>query len=182
MNSSVTRLNEISVMSSSCLPMSESRRSNGPLKLLRLTENPEVSASPSATVIAALGRRATGYQLSRELTVGLGCGVLWREGRDRSAGDAGIRELHGATDDRLEYPVAERLHDALEHLARVQGARVVHGREDAVEFEAGVQPVLHLVDGLDQQCDTAQGEELALERDEHAVARGQGVHRQQSER
>src|SRR6185312_1362568 len=176
MNSSVTLLSDTSVMSSSCLPMSDRSRSNGPLKLLRLTENPCASISGSATVIAALGRSATSYQLSRELAVGLGRGVIRRERRDRRSGDARIRKLHGAADDRLEHPVAEGLDDPLEHFARMQSARVVHRREDAVELEARVQAILHLVDGLDEQRDTAQREELALQRDEHAVACGQGVH------
>ena len=66
--------------------------------------------------------------------------------------------------------VAERLDDPLEHLAGVQRARVVHRGEDAVELDRRVEPVAHLLDRLDQQRDAAQGEVLALERDQHAVA------------
>ena len=66
--------------------------------------------------------------------------------------------------------VAEGLDDAVEHLAGVQGARVVHGGQDAVELDRGIQPVADLLDGLHEQGDAAQGEELALQRDEHAVA------------
>src|SRR6185312_658178 len=136
MNSSVTLLSDTSVMSSSCFPMSESRRSKGPLKLLRLTEKPETAASlsASATTTAALGRCATGYQLSGELAVGIRCGVIGREAGDRRASDAGIRELDGAADDGLEDAIAEGRDHPLEHLPRMQRARVVHRRQDAVEF------------------------------------------------
>ena len=68
------------------------------------------------------------------------------------------------------------------HLARVQGARVVHRRQDAVEGDGGIQAVAHLVDRLDEQRDTAQCEELALQRDDHAVARGERIHGEQTER
>ena len=96
--------------------------------------------------------------------------------------DGRIGELHGAVDHGLEHLVAERVDDPLEHLARVQGARVVHGREDAVELDRRVEPVAHLVDGLDEQRHAAQREELALERDQHAVARGERVDGEQAER
>ena len=48
MNSSVTRLREISVMSSSCLEMSVNSRSNGPSKLLSVSAKP-LSFSGSMT-------------------------------------------------------------------------------------------------------------------------------------
>src|SRR5690554_764377 len=140
MNSLVTILRETSVMSSSCLEISESSRSNGPSKLPRLTENPAVSGTPAASVsttapdstdssgwlcsvaVTALGDCATHDQLSGELTIGLGCGMLRGELGDRRCGDGCIRELHGATDDGFEHTVTERLHDPLQHLPRVQGA------------------------------------------------------------
>ena len=96
--------------------------------------------------------------------------------------DRGVRELHGAADDGLEHVVAERVDDPLQHLARVQRARVVHRREHAVERDRGVEPVAHLVDRLDEHRDAAQREELALERDDHAVARGERVDGEQAER
>src|SRR5680860_1802970 len=108
MNSSVTRLSEMSVMSSSCLLINESSRSNGPSKLPRATEN--------AGAAAALGDGATDDQFPRDLHVGLGRGVLRRKLGDRNACDAGIRELHRAADDRLEHAIAERVDDALEDL------------------------------------------------------------------
>jgi hypothetical protein len=54
--------------------------------------------------------------------------------------------------------------------------------EDALELEVEVEPLAHLVDGVQQQRDAAQAEELALQRDEHAVRDGQRVDRQQAQR
>ncbi|GAA3434006.1 hypothetical protein GCM10018954_036100 [Kutzneria kofuensis] len=59
----------------------------------------------------------------------------------------------------------KRLDDARHDLPRVQRARVVHGGEDARDLKLGVQPFLDLLDGVDQQRDAAQAEELALQWD-----------------
>src|SRR5690554_1407548 len=197
MNSPVTMLSDTSVMSISCLEISESSRSNGPSKLLSVTENFAASwlaaeaaadgssaddASVASTAGTALGDCATDDQLSSELTVGLGRRVLRGELGDRGGGDGGIRELHGAPDHGLEHLVAEGLDDPLQHLAGVQGTGVVHGSEDAVELEHGVEPVGDFLDGLHQQGDTTQGEVFALEWNEHAVRRRESVHREETER
>src|SRR6478736_8685926 len=132
MNSSVTFDSETSVMSSSCLAMSESSRSNGRSKFVRATRNAGSPAVPEASVCVAStwpasGDRATEDQLPGQLAVRLRGLVLGGERGDRRRGDGRIGELHGARDDRLEDLVAERVDDALEHLARVQRACVVHG-------------------------------------------------------
>ena len=62
MNSSVMLESETSVMSSSCFAMRVRSKSKGPLKLLRLTENPAASVSNS---VAPLGDCTTGDELSR---------------------------------------------------------------------------------------------------------------------
>ncbi len=80
------------------------------------------------------------------------------------------------------HVVSERLDHALEHLARVQRAGVVHRGEDAVELDRRVEAVAHLVDRLHQQGHAAQREELALERDQYSVRGGQRVDGQQTER
>src|SRR4030095_10921360 len=151
MNSSVTAESDSSVMSNSCLAMSESSRSNGPSKFDSATRNPVSAAplpagplappAPSTETGRASGDRATEDQLPRELPVRLRRLVLRGELGDRGRRDRGVGELHGARDDRLEHLFAERVDYALEHLARVQRARVVHRREDAVELDGGVQAV-----------------------------------------
>src|SRR4051795_2500032 len=115
MNSSVTLLSDTSVISSSCLAISDSSRSKGPLKLLSDSEKTAgwaASVSAASSTPAGLGDGATGDQFSRDLPIGLGGGVLGGEGVQRRAGDRGIRELHRAPDDRLEHAVAEGLDDA----------------------------------------------------------------------
>src|SRR5690606_28999264 len=58
---------------------------------------------------------------------------------------------------------------------------VVHRHEDAVELEPRVDPLAHLVDGLHEEGDAAQREELGLERDHHPVRGGERVDGEQPE-
>ena len=60
-------------------------------------------------------------------------------------------------------------------------ARVEHGGEYAGDFEVGVQAVLNLLDGVDQQCDGAQREELTNQRNNDALGGGQRVDGQQTQ-
>ena len=101
---------------------------------------------------------------------------------DRRTGHGRLGELHRLGDHRLVDLVAERLDHPLQHLAAVGGAAVVHGGQDALELEVEVEPLAHLVDGVQQQGHAAQAEELALQRDEHAVRDGQRVDREQAQR
>src|SRR5690606_23324438 len=190
MNSSVTWASAISVMSSWCREISPSKRSNGPSKFARCTENGELprgapgdagaGGARSGSVVSGCG--ATGHELPSELAVGVRAVVRRRVARDRLGGDRRVGELHRAPDDGVQQLVPEGLMDAFDHLARVQGARVEHRRDDAVEVQPGVEPVAHLLDRLDEERDAAQGEELALERDEHAVGGRERVDGQEAER
>src|SRR6188768_1728254 len=117
MNSPVTIESETSVMSSSCLPIRVSSRSNGPSKFSSRTENVAFSTAPSTASppaeSSALGDGATVDQLSSEPAVSLRGGVVGGELDDRGSRDAGIRELHGAADHGLEDLVTEGLHHTL---------------------------------------------------------------------
>src|SRR5450830_1862282 len=180
MNSSVTEARATSVMSSLCLPISESSRSNGPEKFSRWTSKVERDSACSAS--ACSGGAATGDELARQLAVrrrGRGARGV---GKDRFGRDRRVRELHRPRDHRVQQPRPEGLLDARHYLSRVQRARVVLGREDAVQNEPRVEPVPHLLDRLDQPRDAAQCEELALERDHHTVRGGQRVDGEQPER
>ena len=88
----------------------------------------------------------------------------------------------GAGDHGVEDLVAERLDDPGQDLAAVQRAGVVHRGQNSLKLKSRVKPFLDLLDGVHQQRDTAQGEELALQRDDHAVRGGQRVDREQAER
>src|SRR3712207_7745437 len=60
--------------------------------------------------------------------------------------------------------------------------RSVHRGQDPGDLQLRVEPLLDLVDGVDQQRDAAQREELALQRDHHAVRRRQRVEDRKSTR
>src|SRR6476661_10837155 len=189
MNSSVTFARAISVMSSLCLLMSPSSRSNGPENTSRCTSNgapplrrvmtpPGVTCpadGPSTAVAASVtssGRPTTGDQLSGQLPVRRGGAVRGGVGGDRLGGERGVGELDRAADDGVEDLVAEVVDDAAHDLLAVQGAPVVHRGQDAVDDQARVQPVADLLDRLDQQGHATHGEELALQRDDDPVGGG----------
>src|SRR5690606_35183190 len=107
MNSLVTLLNDTSVMSSSCLEIRFSSRSNGPSKFVSETRNPALSRTDStgsgtglsssestATAGTSSGDGATGDQLPRQWQVCLGGCVLRRELGDGHPRHGGVRELH----------------------------------------------------------------------------------------
>ena len=93
------------------------------------------------------------------------------------SGNRTVRRDHG-----VEHQVAEPLHDAGHDLARVDGARVVTSQQDAADLQLRVEPVAHLVNGIGEQRQAAQREELALGGDDHAVGAGQPVDGQQAQR
>src|SRR5687768_312915 len=163
MNSSVTFARAISVMSSLCLLIRPRSRSKGPEKTSRWTSNgvlpdrrvmtpPGVAGAGSgagavrASWLTSSGRPTTGDQLSRELAVRRGSAVRRRVRRDRLGGQRRVRELDRAADDRVEDLLPEVVHDAAHDLLAVQGARVEHRREDAVDLQPRVEPVGDLVD------------------------------------
>src|SRR5690606_30262284 len=133
MNSSVTCARATSVMSRRCLAISESSRSNGPSKFSSVTANSPsgrdpaavASASDAATApdsgMAFSGGVAAGDQFASETAVGLGPRVVGGVGGDGLGRDGCVRELHGPGDQRGEDGVPERLADAVQYLARVQG-------------------------------------------------------------
>src|ERR671912_1676204 len=208
MKSSVTSARAISVMSSLCLLMSPSRRSNGPVKTSRLTSKAVAGArlvrtppgttsavgaaasgagpvpppASSGTVTIRSGRPTARDELAGELAVGVRPLVRRVVGRDGLGGQAGVRELHGPRDDRVEHLVAEVVDDARDDLARVQRPAVVHRREDAINLQPRVEPIGDLLDRLHEQRYPAHREELALKRDDDAVCRRQCVNRQESQR
>src|SRR3954454_8328633 len=123
-----------------------------------------------------------GEHLPGELAIGGGTNGGGGVRGDRLTGDRGLREAHRASDPRVVDVVVERLDHTGQDLTAVDRARVVHRGEDPVELQVRVESLLDLLDGLRQQCDTTQGEELALQRDYHLVRGREGVDRQEAER
>src|SRR3954452_19379438 len=115
-----------------------------------------------------------GEHLPGELAIGGGTDGVGGVRGDRLTGDRGLREADRAPDDRVVDVVVERLDDPREHLTAVHRARVVHRGEDPVELQLRVEPLLDLLDGLGQQRDTTESEELALQGHYHLVRGRQG--------
>ena len=61
-------------------------------------------------------------------------------------------------------------------------ARVEHREDDALDLELRVHPVLHAIDRRHEVGEPLERVVLALERHEHAVGRGERVHREEPER
>ena len=61
-------------------------------------------------------------------------------------------------------------------------ARVVHGQHDAVDGEAGIERLLHLIDGLEQLRQSFEREELALQRHQDRVRRRHRIDGEKIER
>src|SRR6218665_1101660 len=146
-----------------------------PARVLSLTMLTYFSRRRGGGTRDTSGHRAAHEQFACELPVGLRGIVLGRELGKRSGGDRSIRELDRAGDDGFQNLVTECLPDSLEHLAGVESASVVHGGKNAVERNSGVEPLTHLLDRFDEQGHPAQRKVLALERDEHTVARRERV-------
>lgn len=103
-------------------------------------------------------------------------------GEDGSAMAGRLRQAHGPGNDALEYLVGKMLLDIGEHLLAEPGARVVHGHEDADDFEIGIEALV--LDFLDESQDfrnAFEGVELALDGDDQAVGGGQGAGHEDAE-
>ena len=101
--------------------------------------------------------------------------------RTLSSADRRLGELDRLADPRLEDEVAEVLLEDLHRLLGVDGARVEHRRQDALDLDVRVEVLpdhLQRVLELDQP---AHREVLALDGDDHLVRGGQRVDRQQPE-
>src|SRR5699024_3033211 len=153
MKSSVTTANATSVTSILCAAISESSRSKGPVKFSSRTSKAGGAAAVSGDV-------TTVDELPRQLPVVVRTRMVGGEGGDRFGGHGGIGELHRAGDHGAVHGISEVVPHAVQYLARMQGALVDHGRQNAVGVQFRVQPAAHPVDRRRQQCHTAQCEEL----------------------
>src|SRR3954447_14600779 len=125
--------------------------------------------------------RAMGENLLGKLTVGargLAVRVVLEDG---GPADRRLGELDRLADAGLEDELAEVLLQDLDRLLGVDGPRVEHGRQNALDLDAGVEVLpdhLKCVLKLDQ---AAHREVLALDGHDHLVGCGERVHGQQPE-
>ena len=81
----------------------------------------------------------------------------------------------------MEDLALKRLINALQHLIAMQSMRE-HGDEHSIHFQTRIDTGLHLFYGLHQQSHATQRKELGSHRDDHAIRRGQRIHREQAQR
>ena len=106
-------------------------------------------------------------------------GVILRHGHAVAGrlADAGV-----ARDDRVEDHVAEVALQLLINLVGEPETGVIHGEQEALDAQAGIELGLDDADGVEQLADALQCEILGLDRNDDAVGRGQGVDRDQAQR
>ena len=126
--------------------------------------------------------RAAGAELVRERGVRDGARGVRPIGGDRLAVARGLGQPHAARDHGLVDQRPEMAANLGGDLGGQVRPAVVHRQQDAVDRERGVQVVANEVDRGEQLGQSFQGVVLALERDEHGIGGGQGIHGQQTER
>src|SRR5438094_1183482 len=129
-----------------------------------------------------LARRRAIENLLRELAVGLRgttCGVVLEH---RAALHRRLGIADRLANLRPEDETAEVLFQNLDRLARVQRALVVHGRQDSLNPDLGIEVLADHRECVLELDESAQREVLALDRHDHAVRGDQVVDRQQAER
>ena len=78
-------------------------------------------------------------------------------------------EFHVALDDGLEHQFLEMaLHLVVNLVGKFQSA-VVHGEQETLYLEPGIELALHYLDGVEQFADAFKCEIFALHRDYHGV-------------
>jgi hypothetical protein len=87
-------------------------------------------------------------------------------------------QAHVTRHDGAEHLVAEVLQQLPGDLVAEVVADVVHGAQQALHRQLRVDRGLHGPDRLEQLAEPIEGVELALDRDQHAVGRGQRIQRQ----
>src|SRR6185503_6107689 len=128
-----------------------------------------------------LARRRAIEHLLCEVTVGLGgrAGRVVLEHRAALDGRFGVAD--GLLDARLEDEVSEVLLEHLHRLAAVQGSRVVHRRENALDLDDRIQVLPDHAERVLELDETAEREVLALDGDDHAVRGSERVDREEAE-
>src|SRR5262245_2297501 len=101
---------------------------------------------------------------------------------DRLAVTRSFAEPDISWNDGLEDLTGEIPMNLFTDLQSHAGAAVEHREYDAAHVETRVQSLTNQFDGLQQMGEPLERVELALERNDHAVRRDEGVDRQESQR
>ena len=93
-----------------------------------------------------------------------------------------LTETGVPVDEGIEDQLAEMHPDFFDHLVRQPEAGVVHGQQNALDAQAGIESALHDFDGVEQLAQSLEGEVFALNRDDHAVRCSEGIQGDQTQR
>jgi hypothetical protein len=102
-------------------------------------------------------------------------------GKNGLAKAGGLCEPDAARDDRLKNLVGKEALQVGGYLPGEVRSIIVHSEEHAFELEGGLEGVANPVDGVKELGDPFQGEELALDGNQHGVGGGEGVYGEQVE-
>ena len=91
----------------------------------------------------------------------------------------GLRQPHVPGNHRGKDLAREVALDLLRHLEGEVGPAIVHGQQQPLQGDGGVQPPLHDADGGQQVAEAFQGIVFALDRHQHGIRRAQAVEGEQ---
>ena len=123
-----------------------------------------------------------GENLVGEVTVGVGPTGTRIVKQNRLAVARSLGQPDIAWNDRLEQFVLEEFPQILGDLLRQVGTVVIHGQQNALDFERAVEGASDPLESLNQLADSLQSEILSLHRDEKTIRGDEGVQGEQIER
>ena len=135
-------------------------------------------------ILADMGQRVLAVDLDPQgnTTSGLGMTVEDKSVYEAVMGRIGLKEAVQHTDipglDLVGADIrlaGEVTLDLLRHLHGQVGPAVVHGEQQALQTDGGVQPALDNADGGEQIAQPLQGVILALDGHQHRVCRAEAV-------
>jgi hypothetical protein len=117
-----------------------------------------------------------------ELDVAFGAtraGIVAQNGFTKAGG---FGQSDAAGNGGAEYLLSEELPEVRGHLAGQVGPVVIHGEENAGDFQGVIKGFADSVDSIHELGNSLEGKELALNGDEHRVGGYEGVERKEVER
>src|SRR5215472_15383693 len=139
---------------------------------------------PSSSRMSAPSPRPSAFlaisdHLLGQMRVALCPPAVWVVKNNGFAEARRFRKANVTRNDALEYLRAEKGAQIVGNLARERSPVVVHGEENALDREVGIQRAPDAHEGIQQLRHAFQGQVFALDRDENRTGRYQGIQRKQ---
>lgn len=119
--------------------------------------------------------RGIGHYLLCKLRVTLRALAVYVIENNRLTKARRFRQAHVARDHALEDLRAEEAAQVRGDLLRERGAVVVHGEEDAFDFERGIESAADAHEGIEKFGDAFEGQVFALNRNDDGVGGDEGI-------